>query len=89
MPRGGRRRSSARRGVVVVGAHAAGDVDAVDLGQPEVQHDQVGEERVRLLQRGLAVARQADLVALQAQGALQDLGDLLVVLDDQDADGAG
>ena len=36
-----------------------------------------------------AVAGELDLVALQAQRALQDLGDLLVVLDDEHADGTG
>ena len=35
-----------------------------------------------------AVAGELDLVALHAQRALQDLGDLLVVLDDEHADGA-
>ena len=36
-------------------------------------------------ERRLAVAGDAHLVALQAQRALQDLGDLLVVLDDEHA----
>ena len=35
-----------------------------------------------------AVGGELDLVALQAQRALQDLGDLLVVLDDEHADRA-
>ena len=39
----------------------------------------------RLVERRLAVAGDAHLVALQAQRALQDLGDLLVVLDDEHA----
>jgi hypothetical protein len=44
---------------------------------------------VRLLQAAHTVAGQLDLVALHAQRALQDLGDLLVVLDYEDADRAG
>ena len=44
---------------------------------------------MRLVERGLAVGGEADLVALQAQRALQDLGDLLVVLDDEHANGSG
>ena len=35
-----------------------------------------------------AVGGELDVVALEAQRALQDLGDLLVVLDDEHADGA-
>ena len=38
-----------------------------------------------LVERGLAVAGDAHLVALQAQRALEHLGDLVVVLDDEHA----
>ena len=72
-----------------VGAQALGDVEPVELGQPEVEHDQVGQEGVDLLQAGRAVTGHAHLVALQAQRALEHLGDLLVVLDDQHAHGSG
>jgi hypothetical protein len=61
------------------------DLDAVELRQPEVEDDEVGVEGRRLVQRGLAVAGDAHLVTLQAQGALEHLGDLLVVLDDEHA----
>src|SRR3954452_14649050 len=77
------------RHLVAVIAQALGDVHAVEPGEPEVEHDEVGQERVRLLEAPHAVGREFDLVALQAQRALQDLGDLLVVLDDEHADGAG
>ena len=75
------------RRVVAVVAQAAGDVDAVQPRQAEVQHDDVGQEGVRLVEAADAVAGELDLVALEAQRALQDLRDLLVVLDDEHADG--
>ena len=42
-----------------------------------------------LLEAGGAVARDAHLVALHPQRALERLGDVLVVLDDEDAGCAG
>ena len=57
-------------------------------GQAEVEHDQIGEEGLGVVERLRAVAGQLDVVALHPQRALQDLGDLLVVLDDQHANGA-
>jgi hypothetical protein len=38
-----------------------------------------------LVERGLAVARDAHVVAVQPQRALEHLGDLVVVLDDKHA----
>ena len=70
---------------VVGRAQPARHLHAVELGQPEVEDDEVGVEGGRLVERRLAVAGDAHLVALQAQRALQDLGDLLVVLDDEHA----
>ena len=66
----------------------AGDLDAVHPRQAEVEHDQVGQEGLRLVERLAAVVGDLDLVALHAQRALQHLGDLLVVLDDEHANGA-
>ena len=43
---------------------------------------------MRLVERLHAVAGELDVVAVEAQRALQDLGDLGVVLDDEHADGA-
>src|SRR3954454_8457836 len=77
------------RHLVAVIAQALGDVHAVEPGEPEVEHDEVGQERVRLLEAPHAVGRELDLVALQAEAALQELRDLLVVLDDEHADGSG
>src|SRR5215218_4700495 len=76
------------RRVVVVAPQPPRDVDPVEPGQPEVEHDQVGQERVDVLERLDAVARELDLVALPAQRALEDLRDVLVVLDDEHANGA-
>ena len=70
---------------VVRGAQPARHLHAVELGQPEVEDDEVGVEGRRLVERRLAVCGHAHLVALQAQRPLQDLGDLLVVLDDEHA----
>ena len=70
---------------VVALAQAAGDLHAVELRQAEVEDHQVGDERARRVERRLAVERQPDLVALQAQRALEHLRDLLVVLDDEHA----
>ena len=70
---------------VVGRAQPARHLHAVELGQPEVEDDEVGVERRRLVERRLAVGGDAHLVALQAQRALQDLGDLLVVFDDEHA----
>ena len=75
------------RRVVAVLAQALGDVDAVQARQPEVQHDDVRQERVRFVEPAHAVGGELDLVALEAQRALQDLGDLLVVLDDEHTHG--
>ena len=66
-------------------AQALGHVDAVEAGESEVEDHQVGGEDVRLVERRHAVAGDARLVALQPQRALENLGDVLVVLDDQDA----
>ena len=73
---------------VARGTDAPADLDSVELGKPEVEHDQVGDELFRELQRLDAVARRADLVALLAQGPAKDVGDRRVVLDDQYTAGA-
>src|SRR3954447_10897227 len=76
------------RRVVLVLAQPLGHVDPVEPGQAEVEDDEVGQEGVGLVQRGHAVGGDLDVVALEPQRALQDLGDVLVVLDDEDADRA-
>ena len=69
-------------------AQPLGDLDAVEPREAEVEHEQVGQERVHLVERGDAVAGELDLVALEPQRALQHLGDLVVVLDHEHAGGA-
>src|SRR3954449_9141758 len=56
---------------VAVGAQPAGDLDAVQAGQPEVEQHDVGHVGPRVGERALTVADEAHLVALQAQRALQ------------------
>src|SRR4051794_16446230 len=68
---------------VVGRAQPARDLDAVELRQPEVEDHEVGVVGGGLVERRLAVAGDAHVVAVQAQGALEDLGDLVVVLDDE------
>ena len=60
-----------------------GHLHAVELRQPEVEHDRVGLEHARLLERGLAVAGHAHVVALLVEGAAKHAGDVGVVLDDE------
>ena len=74
---------------VALRAQAAADLDAVEAGQAEVEHDEVRDEAGGDVERLDAVGRGAHLVALVAQRAAQDVGDLLVVLDDEDAAAAG
>ena len=59
------------------------------FGQPEVEDHEVGHELLGDLERRDAVGRGAHLVALLAQRAAQDVGDLVVVLDDEHAAGDG
>src|SRR5215211_2708212 len=53
------------RGVVLVLAQPPRDVDAVHPRQAEVEHEDVGQERVHLIERGDAVTGELDLVALE------------------------
>jgi hypothetical protein len=75
------------RRVVLVAAQLARDLDAVHPGETQVQNDQVGEEGLGVIQGLRAVVGELHVVALHAQRALEDLGDLLIVLDDEYADG--
>ena len=70
---------------VAVAAQAAADLDAVHPRQPEVEHDQVRNEAGGDVERLDSVGRGAYFVALVAERAAQDVGDVDVVLDDQDA----
>ena len=46
-----------------------------------------GQERVRFVEPAHTVRGELDFIALEAQRALQDLGDLLVVFDDEHTHG--
>ena len=59
------------------------------LGSPRSSTIRSGRKAWYVVERRHAVAGEPDLVALQAQRALQHLGDVVVVLDDEDAGGAG
>ena len=58
-------------------------LDPVELGQAEVEDHQIGQERVRRVERRHAVAGHAHVVALHPQHPLERLRDLIVVLDDE------
>ena len=60
------------------------DLDAVDVGQPEVEHDRVGDVRLRAQQALLARGRFQDLIATEQQRAPDRRPDRIVVLDHQD-----
>ena len=70
---------------VGLGAQPPADLDPVEPGQAEVEDDEVGDELLGGAQRVDPVGRGAHLVALLAQRAAQDVGDRLVVLDDEHA----
>ncbi len=58
-------------------------LDPVDPGEAEVEDHEIGEEGMGEVERADAVAGDLDVVALHPQRALQDLGDRVVVLDDE------
>ena len=60
------------------------DVEAADVGQPEVEHDDIGVERRRALERLLAGHRRERLMAEQAQQQAGGVGGAGIVVDDQD-----
>ena len=62
-------------------AHLTGDIEPVDIGQAEIQHDDVGAGD--LLESTLAGAVGAHLVALAPEGASEGLGDGGIVLNEK------
>jgi hypothetical protein len=68
-----------------VGAQPAAHLQAVDLGQHQVQYHQVGRGRGDPFQRGTAVRGALDGVSGTEQVAGDDFGDGGVVVDDKDA----
>ena len=70
-------------------AQQAHDLEPVDPGKHEVEHDEVGVPGRRARQRGVPVAGDPRLVARALEIARDDLGDRGLVVDDEDAAAAG
>ncbi len=68
---------------VALGAQLAADLGSVQPGEAEIEHDEVGDEGMRLVKRLDAVARGAHLVALVAKRPAENVRDLRIVLDDE------
>ncbi len=66
-------------------AELAADLEPVHLGQHEVQDDEVGRLGGDPLQRGAPVADHLGLMPVPGQVAGDDVGQRLVVVDDEDA----
>ena len=72
-------------GHVAAGPQPTADLQAVDAGQHQVEHDQVGGGVAHHAQRGLAVGRLDHLVLVGAQVGDDHLTHGVVVVDHQDA----
>ena len=71
------------------GADALDRLQAIDVGQAEIQHDQVGAAAAGVVDGGMAVAGLGHHVALRGQASAQEPADRRLVVDDEDAQGAG
>ncbi len=71
-------------GHVVRGADAAGDLVTAEVGQAEVDEDEVGGVLARLDEAAGAVVGLQGAEAGVLEGQLDEVGDVVVVLDDQD-----
>jgi hypothetical protein len=68
----------------------AADLEAAEHRQVQVQHDEIGRLLARRFQRRVAARRQLDLdVAAAFEGVLDELGDIELVLDHEDAPAVG
>src|SRR3954468_3009213 len=70
-------------------AEALGDVEALHVRQHDVEHDEVRAERGDLRERVGAGAGGLDAEALEPQGHRDDVDDVGLVVDDEDAVGLG
>ena len=68
-----------------VGAQALHDLEAVAVGEHHVEHDEVGPERLGRAERVGAGAGDLDVEAFVAQGGRDEVGDVRLVVDDEDA----
>ena len=73
------------RHVVPVGPQPLHDREAVAVGEHDVEHHEIGPERGRGLQCVGAGARDLDGESLVAQGGRDEVGDVRLVVDDEDS----
>ena len=59
------------RGPVARLAHPATDLEAVELGHPDIEDHRVGRRFRERVERLLAVTRELDVVAVESQGTLE------------------
>jgi hypothetical protein len=71
-------------GVLLVLRMRRRDLEAVEHRQHEVEDDEIGVELAELGEAGDAVVGHDGVVALGLQFQVHELGDLLLVLDDED-----
>jgi hypothetical protein len=70
-------------GVPRVASEALADVDAVVVGHHQVQHDEVGAERLDQVEGFATRARGLDLVAVAGEGDPDEVRDVGLVVDDE------
>ncbi len=68
-----------------VAAHALQDLEAVELGHRDVEDDEIGCRRCELGHGVSAVRRGLDLEADESEPDRDEVGDVLLVVDNQDA----
>ena len=61
------------------------DLEAIEVGEHHIEHDQVGRERLRVCQRRTTRARRLDLEPLIAKGGCNEVRDRRLVIDDEHA----
>ena len=72
-----------------VGPQASGDLEAVEVGEHHVEHDEVGRVLLGGGQRGPAGHGLADVEALVPQGGGDGVDDRCLVVDDEDLRAGG
>ncbi len=71
-------------GIVEVAAEPPADLEAVDVGQADVQHDEAGPVIGDRPETVLAVAGLHDPISVAAQVQLHQVGNVRLVVDDED-----
>ena len=75
------------RDEVARGAQPAADLEAVDVGEHDVEDDEVGRGARRRVERVAAAGRRRDAVAHVAERGGEQVGDRGLVVDDEDVRG--